>query len=55
MKSPKQEYKGYTIEIIRGKREALVIAILAGCQISARGKNAKVALEEVKNKIDGNG
>jgi len=53
----KLKYRGYEIEIIRGKIngrcEVLAVAIVAGRRISARGKNAKVALKEVKSKIDG--
>ena len=46
------EYKGYEIEIIRGKRETLVIALKDDYQLTARAENAKVALADVKVKID---
>ena len=48
----KQEYKGYEIEIIRGKNEALVLAVKDGFQLSSREANAKLALKAVKVKID---
>ena len=48
----KLEYKGYEIEIIRGKRETLVLAVKDGYQLSSREDNAKLALEAVKAKIN---
>ena len=48
----KLEYKGYVIEIIRGKNEALVLATKDQFQLSSRESNASLALEAVKAKID---
>ncbi len=47
-----EDYKGYAIEIIRGKDEALAIALKDGFQLTARRDTPKAALEAIKVRID---
>lgn len=50
-------YKGYTIEVIRGKMtrdgyETLAIAIKDGKQLTSRASYSKLAVDTIKSKID---